>query len=181
MNDNQWVSFNLGLFACVFLPFSVLFHFKKSVIHSLPLLTALQSTESNEMIGKSAAVSPDQFGLWLFTEIFHTPGRDLCLRAHFKCICFHVKKTKATVPWVKEAGDCNVYLWEAIHWERLTGLTVICFTRTEVVKQLHGRQGNKCGWYSLWALKIMEFLSVFITLSVQHCMETWASVLRLAN
>lgn len=39
-----------------------------------------QSHKSNGMIGKSVAVTPNQFRVQLFTQLFHTPGRDPSLQ-----------------------------------------------------------------------------------------------------
>jgi len=54
--------------------------FEKAACYFLFFWQSCQSHESSEAIGKSVAVTPNQFGVQPFTQLFHTPGRDLSLQ-----------------------------------------------------------------------------------------------------
>lgn len=62
---------------------------------------AVSNVESSGVMGKSEPVTPDQFGVLLFTQLFHTPRRDPPVSredmgAHYKCVClgFNVMRIK---------------------------------------------------------------------------------------
>lgn len=79
-------AFTFQFLSACFLPFlcKYLFPFLSRFIwrQSFTLLffwQRCQSHKSNGMIGKSVAVTPNQFGVQLFTQLFHTPRTDLGL------------------------------------------------------------------------------------------------------